>query len=312
VTGPSGAAVASTTERWRFLSIGSVVIDDIVLPDGRTRMGVLGGGATHAAMGMRVWSARVTLLAALGRDFPAEDRRELARAVDLRSPARGDALTPRAWQLYELDGRRTHVDRIDRDLFMAMCPRPDELPADCAGASGVRLECDAPDPLREWVARLRAAGCGPVLWEPWNVFCRPENRALLGQLAPLLDVISPNLPQARRLTGRDDPRAVLGALLETGVPVAVLRMGEAGSLLARRGEPPVAVPAVPVPRIVDVTGAGNAYCGGFLLGLAETGDLEHAGRYGAVAASFALEQFGAMLPLEDLRARADRRLRGRS
>jgi sugar/nucleoside kinase (ribokinase family) len=309
VTGPTGASAASTTERRRFLSIGSVVIDDIVLPDGRTRMGVLGGGATHAAMGMRVWSARVTLLAAIGRDFPAEDRRELARALDLRSPARGDAPTPRAWQLYELDGRRTHVDRTDRDLFMAMCPRPDELPADCAGACGVRLECDAPDPLREWVARLRATGCGPVLWEPWNVFCRPENRALFGQLAPLLDVISPNLLQARRLTGRDDPRAVLGALLETGVPVAVLRMGEAGSLLARCGEPPVAVPAVPVPRIVDVTGAGNAYCGGFLVGLAETGDLEHAGRYGAVAASFALEQFGAMLPLDDLRARADRRLR---
>jgi sugar/nucleoside kinase (ribokinase family) len=120
--------------------------------------------------------------------------------------------------------------------------------------------------------------------------------------------VSPNLLQAQRLTGLEAPRAVLDALLGTGVPVAVLRMGEAGSLVAGRGARPVAVPAVPVSRIVDVTGAGNAYCGGFLAGLAETGDLGGAGRYGAVSASFALEQFGATYALQDLRARAERRL----
>jgi cytidine kinase len=308
VTAPAGASTASSSERRLFLSIGSVVIDDIVLPDGRTRMGMLGGGATHAAMGMRVWSGRVALLATLGRDVPEADRRKLARAFDVRGLSTRDAPSPRAWQLYEHDGRRTHVDRTDADLFMAMCPRPDELPAEYAGASGVRLECDAPDPLREWTARLRAAGCRRILWEPWNVFCRPENRRLFGQLAPLLDVVSPNLLQARRLTGLEDPRQVLTALLEAGARVAALRMGEAGSLVAGQGEAPVDVPAVPVSSIVDVTGAGNAYCGGFLVGLTETGDLGQAGRYGAVSASFVLEQFGAMFALEDVRTRAEQRL----
>jgi sugar/nucleoside kinase (ribokinase family) len=292
-----------------FLSIGCVVIDDIVLPDGRTRMGILGGGATHAAMGMRVWSERVALLAPLGRDLPEADRGKLARAFDLRGPTRPGARCPRAWQVYEHDGRRTHVDRTAADLFMAMCPRPDELPAECTGARGVRLECDAPDPLREWLARLRAADCGRILWEPWNVFCRPQNRALFGELAPLLDVFSPNLLQAQRLTGLEDPAAVLAALLDAGVEMAVLRMGPAGSLVGRPGEPPVAVPAVARPTVVDVTGAGNAYCGGFLVGWAESGDLGQAGRYGAVSASFTVEQFGAMVSLGDLRARAGRRLR---
>jgi cytidine kinase len=305
---PAGASTASSSERRLFLSIGSVVIDDIVLPDGRTRMGMLGGGATHAAMGMRVWSGRVALLATLGRDVPEADRRKLARAFDVRGLSTRDVPSPRAWQLYEHDGRRTHVDRTDADLFMAMCPRPDELPAEYAGACGVRLECDAPDPLREWTARLRAAGCGHILWEPWNVFCRPENRRLFGQLAPLLDVISPNLLQARRLTGLEDPRQVLTALLEAGARVAALRMGEAGSLVGGLGAAPVDVPAVPVPSIVDVTGAGNAYCGGFLVGLTETGDLGQAGRYGAVSASFVLEQFGAMFALEEVRTRAEQRL----
>lgn len=291
-----------------FLSIGSIVVDDIVLPDGRTRMGVLGGGATHAAMGMRVWSLRVGLLGTVGCDLPEADRRELARAVDVRGPDRPDAPSPRAWQLYETDGRRTHVDRTAPSHFMAMCPRPDEFPAEYAGAMGVRLECEAPDPLREWMARLRAAGCARILWEPWNTFCRPENRKLFDELAPVLDVVSPNLLQARRLTGLEDPRQILTALLAVGARVVVLRMGAAGSLVAGQVEVPVTVPAFPVAHVADVTGAGNAYCGGFLVGLAETGDLEQAGRYGAVSASFALEQFGAVLPFDGLRARAERRL----
>ncbi len=68
-------------EAWRkfgsdpmFFSIGSVIIDDIVLPDGQTRMGVLGGGATHAATGLRVWSDRVGVCAAVGRNFPSLQR----------------------------------------------------------------------------------------------------------------------------------------------------------------------------------------------------------------------------------------------
>jgi sugar/nucleoside kinase (ribokinase family) len=278
-----------------FLSIGSIVIDDIVLPDGRTRMGVLGGGAAHAAMGMRVWSERVGLLAPVGSDLPAAERRELARLVDLRAPARAGAPAPRAWQLYEADGRRTHVDRTAPSHFMAMCPRPDEFPAEYAGALGVRLECDAPEPLREWLARLRAAGCVRVLWEPWNTFCRPENRMLYDELGPLLDVFSPNLLQGRRLTGLDEPEQVLKALLAAGPRVVALRMGEAGSLVAGPGADPLAIPAVPVREVVDVTGAGNAYCGGFVVGLAETGDLAHAGHHGATSASHALGQFGVRL-----------------
>jgi sugar/nucleoside kinase (ribokinase family) len=61
------------------------------------------------------------------------------------------------------------------------------------------------------------------------------------------------------------------------------------------------VPAVS-PRCVDPTGAGDAFCGGFLTGLIETGDPVEAALRGAVSASFAVEGCGAeplMAPVDD-------------
>ena len=53
-----------------FIAVGSVIIDDIVYPDGRTSMGVLGGGGAHAAYGMALAGARPALVGH-GRRGPA-------------------------------------------------------------------------------------------------------------------------------------------------------------------------------------------------------------------------------------------------
>jgi cytidine kinase len=49
----------------------SIILDDIVFPDGTTRMGVLGGGGPQTAFGMRLWSDGVGIAAGVGDDFPS-------------------------------------------------------------------------------------------------------------------------------------------------------------------------------------------------------------------------------------------------
>ena len=99
-------------------------------------------------------------------------------------------------------------------------------------------------------------------------------------------------------------------MLDDGASIAALRLGEKGSLVGQRGAPDlITVPPVPVPRIIDQTGAGNTYCGAFLVGWVETGDLRMAGCYGAVAASFSLEVTGIADPPPDLIAQRDARYR---
>ena len=62
-----------------YVAYSGLIIDDIVLPDGRTYFNTLGGSGTHALIGMRVWSDRLGYFAAVGSDFGRDHRQQLER-----------------------------------------------------------------------------------------------------------------------------------------------------------------------------------------------------------------------------------------
>lgn len=286
-----------------YLCVGGVFIDDIVFPDGETRMGVPGGAGCHAAVGMQVWDQRAGIVACVGRDLPAEVAARLARDWDVQGLVHLDQPHARAWQLFEWDGSRTEVFRVeDMDPFI-YAPTPDQVPPTYHAASGVYLLRDAA-PLPGWRVLYPEA---VLLWEPQQQFMTAENAAAFRAALPQVEIVSPNWQEARQVYDSPRPADVVRAMLDDGAGIVALRMGELGSLVARRGDDRVLkVPAVPVPQVVDQTGAGNTYCGGFLVGWAATGDLLTAACYGAVAASFALETLGvADLPpnLDEVRTR---------
>lgn len=290
-----------------YISIGSIIVDDIVLPDGVTHMGMFGGGSTHAIAGMRVWTEEVGISAWVGYNLPVEMETELARNFDLSGVVRRDLPSPRAWQLFETDGKRIEIFRTDMQEFIRNSPRPEEMPEQFWRAKGVHYQNDIAR-LPQWLEKFRAYGSGPVLWEPWGEITIAENRGQFRELMPLVDAVSPNLLEAQNLTGLQGAEAIAEALLHDGANMVVLRMGAEGSLSMDRSGKVVRVPPALPARIVDVTGAGNAFCGGFVVGLAETGSMLQAACMGAVSASFTLEQFGALYPFENIGARARERL----
>ena len=102
---------------------------------------------------------------------------------------------------------------------------------------------------------------------------------------------------------------IMRRMLADGVKLAALRMGERGSLVARLGDGlAYYIPAVEVNEVVDQTGAGNAYCGGILVGFCREGDAVEAGCYGAAAASFTLEAVGCARIPDGLAGEWTRRL----
>lgn len=272
-----------------YVSIGGIFIDDIVYPDGRTSMEILGGGGVHTAAGMLVWDERPGLVATMGRGIPAAALARLEREFDMQGVVALELPQVRAWQLFEWDGRRTEIFRVEVvDPFMDD-PRPEALPDSYRGAKAAAVLRDADDFLR-W----REVYPDAILaWEPEQAYMVASNSARIRPALRYADIVSPNLLEASLVYGLNDPDALADAMLNDGAQIVALRMGERGSLVASASER-IIIPAVPVPEVIDQTGAGNTYTGAFLVGWLRTRDLRTAGYYGAVAASFALETVGVL------------------
>lgn len=292
-----------------FVAYSGLIIDDIVLPDGRTFFNTLGGSATHALIGMRVWSERLGYFAAVGSDFDPAHRRLLeGMGVDLRGLLTRDGYpTARAWQLFEPDERRIEVFRTDIDAFYRLEPGLDEMPADYFGARGFHLCHGTLTDLTDVVKWLRAANpTSRILWEPTPLQVSgtaDEMRVALSSV----DVFSPDRGEAMQLTGRDSVEDAVKTLLDWGAPIVALRMGAEGSRIESAEGESYRIPSVPVP-VVDTTGAGDAYCGGFLVALADGETAVEAGARAAVSASFAIGQFGVPEFYDRLQEEAARRL----
>jgi sugar/nucleoside kinase (ribokinase family) len=275
-----------------YVSLSSLIIDDIVLPDGQVSMNTLGGSGTHALVGMRVWSDRLAFAATVGADLdPAHRAAREQLGIDLRGLIVRDGYrTTRAWQLFEHDGRRTEILRTNLEAFNREKPRIDELPADYFAARGFHLLWGDMPELERAVDVIRAANDEVVLaWEP-----SPEqvgaSQARYQALLPRLDLFSPDLNEAEEITGEQEPEAMCAKLAGWGARCVALRMGSHGSVV-RTATSAWHVPPAPA-TVVDVTGGGNAYCGGFLVGLGSGLSPVEAALRGSVSASFALEQFG--------------------
>ncbi len=276
-------------------TVSSVIIDDIVLWDGRAYMGTLGGSGSHAVVGMRTWNdAPLGLVSYVGDDAPEPFVAHLQRLGV--SPnglvQRAGIPTPRAWQLFEADGQRTQVFRTSLSEFETNQVRLDELHAEVKQSYGFHVQRGGSiEEATRLIRQLKAANPSTVVvFEPVDAFLGLDRAAW----APLLrecDVFLPNLEEAATLTGEASPAAMATALLDWGADRVVIRMAEQGIWAQDNQGHRWRIPAVPV-QVVDVTGAGNAYCGGLLAGAVEGLPFLETALRGLVGASFAIEQVG--------------------
>ena len=294
-----------------FIAVGSVIIDDIVYPDGRTSMGVLGGGGAHAAYGMALAGARPALVGMVGEDLPLDIRARLEKDFDTSGLAWTRHPQLRGWQIFEWNGVRNEIFRVDVVEPFMYGPDADSPQIPFADAGGLTLLRGAAH-VAAWRRRFPRA---TLLWEPVRVFMLSGDHEAFLRGMPQADIVSPNLHEAQTMYGVQDEAEIMRRMLADGCKIAALRMGELGSLVARQGDGKAyAIPAIDVERLLDQTGAGNTYCGGFVVGWNRERDLARAGCYGASAASFALEYVGcAEIPSQrasEWRRRFDEALSG--
>ncbi|MCS6848109.1 MAG: PfkB family carbohydrate kinase [Anaerolineae bacterium] len=155
--------------------------------------------------------------------------------------------------------------------------------------SSIRTQRYLPEAARRYGVRVVSADPGERAMQPALM---PYVEEMLAQV----DIFLPSDQEAESLF-RDEPaemdaRRCAEWFANRGPSVVVLKLGADGALVHERGSGRFwHVPALPV-RVVDVTGAGDAFCGGFMADFIKHGDPVRAAIAGSVSASFAVQDYG--------------------
>jgi sugar/nucleoside kinase (ribokinase family) len=271
-----------------FAAFGNLTIDDIVFADGSTSWGVPGGNAMYAGLGMAVWGERASVVAPVGPDYPMHslgDRLDLSRCPPIPSSMRD-------WGLYEEDGTRHFVFRSSVRNWMDFSPRPQDAAAGRQSAAHL-----APLPWDLQVALVQALREGGAVFISIDLDDRdlasvaPDQ---VGRLAASVDLFLPSRQDALAIFPDAEPVEAMRRLRDMApdTPLIAVKCGAAGCVGHASGSREwIRVPAAPV-EAVDATGAGDAFCGGALVGFAREADPLDALLFGAVSASFCVEALG--------------------
>ena len=324
-----------------LVAVGGLTVDNVIAADGTVGLGQAGGNGAYAAVGALAHVPRVGLVSHAVASYPKDVITRLeAGGADLAGVGwSDDRLAAGNWFIYDADGHREErltsppealaeagypTERLTPDQVAAWREHllarhvegersysefrtrhpltPDQVPRAWKGARGVHLAPSALDVMLGMAALFEGS---VVTADPgWQLAERT-----LDEIAPLLSRVDAFLPsevELRALVPDAEPGEALRVLASRCGAALIVKLGARGALVWDRA----ADAAVPVPtRTVearDPTGAGDAFCGGFLAGLVETGDPVRAARFGAVSASRVVTRFGAdgALPVDRAAVRA--------
>ena len=289
-----------------LLVVGTTALDSIKTPYGESPR-LLGGSASHAAVAASFFCTP-HLVGAIGDDFPRKYLNLYRRhRIDLAGLQRLPGQTFHWSGSYEvnMNNRRTlrTVLGVIEDFQPTLPPAYTRLPY-------VLLANIAPEIQSQVLDQVRRPKF--VVADTMNLWLDIALESLL-KLLKRIDCLVLNDSEARQLTGIDNVISALPKIHRLGPRYVIVKNGEHGSLLSGpRGL--FIAPAFPLPNLVDPTGAGDSFAGGFMGYLASAkGSLEKNLRqaiiHGTVTASYCCEGFGLNRTIRITRADIGRRVR---
>lgn len=288
--------------------VGSIGIDDVETPVA-ARTGLLGGSVTYACAAASFYTA-VGAVGVVGSDFPSAFLDRYRRfGLNLAGLQTRPGPTFRWSGVYEADLINRRTLKTELGVFADFSP---ELPETYRDAPFVLLGNISPDLQLHVLDQSR--GKPFVALDTMDLWIRIA-RPALDQAIRRVDLLTLNDSEARMLTGRHNLVECARAVLDMGPRFVVIKKGEHGAMLAS-GSGLALIPAFPVDKVVDPTGAGDCFAGAFMGFLARTGArrideplLRRALLNGSVVASFGVEDFSTArlesLKTPDINSRTD-------
>jgi sugar/nucleoside kinase (ribokinase family) len=279
-----------------LLVVGSVAFDAIKTPYGHTDK-ILGGAATYFSLAASFFTD-VRVIAVVGEDFTEKEERVLrARSIDI------SGIVHQGGQSFFWSGE--YGDNVNEaksletrlGVFANFNPQiPDKFKdTDFLFLANI-------DPRLQLNVRRQLDGARFVAGDTMNYWIN-GSRPQLEEMLKAIDALLINDTEAKMLAGESSLARAAGKILKMGPKALVIKHGEYGSTVFFAdqafgiGRHPFRAPTLPLETVVDPTGAGDSFAGGFMGYIASRGEFtrevfKRAMFYGGVMGSFAVEAFG--------------------
>lgn len=277
-----------------IVTVGHLCVDSIFLPDRHAPAIVLGGSAAYVSLAARRLEARVGVISKVGGDFPEAYRWWFEQEhIDMVGVTKLDAAQTTRFEL------KYNEDFSDRVLFLrsrAPSITVDDIPASLK-ASAVHLApidgevgCEVAESVRKnaEIVSLDPQGLLRDFAPDGSVkSCSLAEKRILG----LVDIYKSSHDEIRAVTDLEDLDEAVRGVHDCGVKIVIVTLGSAGVLISsedglRR------VPACTPTKLVDPTGAGDAFMGGFLGEYVSGSSILRCACVGSASASFVVEGVG--------------------
>jgi len=280
-----------------ILVVGSVAFDSIETPSGKVDH-ILGGAATHFSLAASYFKD-VRVIAVVGEDFTAEHEAVLTnRGIDTRGIERARGLTFHWTGEYSDNLNEAKTLGTDLNVFATFEPKIPKAYLDSEYLFLANIDPVLQARVRDLMPDVKLV-CGDTM-NYWIA----DHREKLAVVLKELDVLLINDNEARMLSGEHNAVRAAESVMAMGPRALVVKHGEYGATAffserAFDGQKtmPFRAPALPLDEVVDPTGAGDSFAGGFYGYIASQPKLtpavfRTAMFYGSVMGSFAVERFG--------------------
>lgn len=239
-----------------ILVVGSLAYDSIATPSGKVDR-ALGGSANYFSLAASLFS-KVRVVGVVGEDYDQADYELLnSRGVDLAGLSKVPGKTFHWEGSYEGDLNEAKTLKTELNVFEHFNP---QLPEHFKDSSFVFLANIAPELQLQVLEQVKAPKF--VGMDTMNFWISIKKEKLL-EVIRKVDLVLINEGEAKMLTGAQNAIAAAPLITAMGPRAIVIKRGEYGFAMYTKEEGYFILPAMPIPTVVDPTGAGDTFAGGF-------------------------------------------------
>ncbi len=270
--------------------MGSVALDSIKTPSGERR-NVPGGSATYLSLAASYFSP-VNLISIVGSDFP-DSYLGLFRKknIDLKGLTMSKKKKTFRWQgYYEGDLNEAHTLKTEVNALASFKP---EIPQEYRNSDYLFLANIDPEIQMEVLRQVKKTKF--VICDTMNYWIEKKIESLKKVLAGV-DALIVNERELKQFSGKSNLLQAAKKVMGFGPGIVVVKRGDSGAMMFT-SESLFSLPAYPLERVVDPTGAGDSFGGGFIGYICQQDSIEEkilrkAMVYASAIAAFNVEDFG--------------------